>query len=366
MHTDQMDRTNGKKDHLQASVDGPMPQNSAKKSVFRQCLELSGPVLPDKLPVLIAAVAVRFLSLNSVVFAKPCLKSFTMRRNTFGENMSVNSLVQELIDAGVHFGHRASRWNPKMRPYIYGRKNQIHIIDIRETVRGLLRAKKFISEVASDGSLVLFVGTKRQASAAVAREAERCNMPYVSERWLGGALTNFSTIRSRMGRLEELEEIRGGEKIAEYSKKAQSSLNREYRKIYRNLNGIRTMNRKPGCMIIVDPKKEKNAILEARSLGITTIALIDTNCDPDMVDLPIPGNDDGIRAVEVIMSHMADAVIAGAKNVVAKNEGKDAKGGKKKPPAPKAAPAAKAAAPAATPAAETPAPAVAEAPKTEG
>jgi len=244
--------------------------------------------------------------------------------------MSVNSLVQELIDAGVHFGHRASRWNPKMRPYIYGRKNQIHIIDIRETVRGLLRAKKFISEVASDGSLVLFVGTKRQG-------------------------------------LEELEEIRGGDKIAQYSKKAQSSLNREYRKIYRNLNGIRSMNRKPGCMIIVDPKKEKNAILEARSLGITTIALIDTNCDPDMVDLPIPGNDDGIRAVEVIMSHMADAVIAGAKNVVAKNEGKDAKG--KKRPAPKAAAAASTPAPAAaaTPAAETPAPApAAEAPKTEG
>lgn len=255
-----------------------------------------------------------------------------------GEFMSVNSLVQELVDAGVHFGHRASRWNPKMRPYIYGRKNQIHIIDIRETVRGLLRAKKFVSEVASEGSLILFVGTKRQASAAVSREAERCNMPYVSERWLGGALTNFSTIRSRMSRLEELEDIRGGEKIAQYSKKAQSSLNREYRKIYRNLNGIRNMNRKPGCMIIVDPKKEKNAILEARSLGITTVALIDTNCDPDMVDLPIPGNDDGIRAVEVIMSHMADAVIAGSKNVVAKNEGKD-KAPKAKP-APAAAPAA--------------------------
>jgi small subunit ribosomal protein S2 len=255
--------------------------------------------------------------------------------------MSANNLVQELIDAGVHFGHRASRWNPKMRPYIYGRKNQIHIIDIRETVRGLLRAKKFVAEVASGGSLILFVGTKRQASAAVAREAERCKMPYVSERWLGGALTNFSTIRSRMSRLEELEEIRGGDKIAQYSKKAQSSLNREYRKIYRNLNGIRTMNRKPGCMILVDPRKEKNAIMEARALGITTVALIDTNCDPDLVDLPIPGNDDGIRAVEVIMSHMADAVIAGSKNVVAKNEGKDsAPANKSAPPAAKdAAPA---------------------------
>lgn len=234
-----------------------------------------------------------------------------------------NTLVQDLIDSGVHFGHRASRWNPKMAPYIYGRKNQIHILDIRETVRGLLRAKKFVAQVASGGSLVLFVGTKRQASAAVQREAERCGMPYVSERWLGGALTNFRTIRSRMGRLEELEAIRGGDKLEEYSKKAQSSLNREYRKIYRNLNGIRTMNRMPECMIIVDPNKEKNAIREARALGITTVALIDSNCNPDSVDLPIPGNDDGIRSIELIMSHMADAVLAGKKNVVAKNEGKE-------------------------------------------
>jgi small subunit ribosomal protein S2 len=234
-----------------------------------------------------------------------------------------NTLVQDLIDAGVHFGHRASRWNPKMRPYIYGRKNQIHVVDIRETVRGLLRAKKYISSVAGGGSLVLFVGTKRQASAAVQREAERCNMPYVSERWLGGALTNFRTIRSRMSRLEELEEIRGGDKLSTYSKKAQSTLNREYRKIYRNLNGIRAMNRLPECLIIVDPRKEKNAILEARNLGITTIALIDTNCDPDLIDLPIPGNDDGIRSVELIMQHMADAVIAGSKTIVDKNEGAD-------------------------------------------
>ena len=236
-----------------------------------------------------------------------------------------NALVQDLIDAGVHFGHRASRWNPKMAPYIYGRKNQIHIMDIRETVRGLLRAKKYVSQVASGGSLVLFVGTKRQASAAVQREAERAGMPYVSERWLGGALTNFRTIRSRMSRLEELESIREGDKLADYSKKAQSSLNREYRKIYRNLNGMRSMNRLPECLIIVDPNKEKNAVLEAKNLGITTVSLIDTNCNPDLIDLPIPGNDDGIRSIELIMSHMADAVIAGKKNIVAKNEGADGK-----------------------------------------
>ncbi len=242
-----------------------------------------------------------------------------------------STLVQDLIDAGVHFGHRASRWNPKMAPYIYGRKNQIHIMDIRETVRGLLRAKKYVSQVAGGGSLVLFVGTKRQAAAAVQREAERCGMPYVSERWLGGALTNFRTIRSRMTRLEELEEIRSGDKLDGYSKKMQSSLNREYRKIHRNLNGIRSMNRMPECMIIVDPSKEKNAVQEARNLGITTVALIDTNCDPELIDLPIPGNDDGIRSVELIMAHMADAVLAGRKTVIVKNEGAD--------PVPAAAPA---------------------------
>ena len=233
------------------------------------------------------------------------------------------NLVDGLVEAGVHFGHRSSRWNPKMRPYIFGKRNQIHVIDVRETVRGLLRAKKYVSQVTSGGSLVLFVGTKRQAGPTIQREAERCKMPFVSERWLGGALTNFRTIRSRMGRLEELEKIRGGEELQQYSKKMQSSLNREYRKMYRNLNGIRTMNRLPECLIIVDPKKEKNAIREARNLGITTCALIDTDCDPDDVDLPIPGNDDGIRSIEIILAHLADAVIAGAKNIKAKNEGAD-------------------------------------------
>ena len=251
-----------------------------------------------------------------------------------------NPIVQEMIEAGVHFGHRTSLWNPKMNPYIYGKKNQIHILDIRETLRGMLRARKYLSQVAAGGSLILFVGTKRQASGAIQKEAERCGMPYVSERWLGGALTNFRTIRNRLTRLEELEEIRNSDKIEGYSKKAQSSLNREYRKIYRNLNGIRSMNRMPECMIIVDPNKEKNAIREAKALGITTLALIATNCDPDTVDLPIPGNDDGIRSVELIMQHMADAVLAGRKNMVAKNEGADGKGKGKGKPAAKAAPAA--------------------------
>jgi small subunit ribosomal protein S2 len=220
-------------------------------------------------------------------------------------------LVKQLIESGAHFGHRASRWNPKMRPYIYGRHKLIHVIDVRETIRGLLRAKKYLAQVAASGSLILFVGTKRQAADAIERECTRCAMPFVAERWLGGTLTNFRTIRSRLTRLEELESIRNSDKISEYSKKMQSSLAREYRKMFRNLNGMRSMNRLPECLVVIDPKKEKNAISEARKLGITTVALIDTDCDPDLVDLPIPGNDDGIRSVELIVTQLADAVVAG-------------------------------------------------------
>jgi small subunit ribosomal protein S2 len=232
-------------------------------------------------------------------------------------------LIKELVEAGVHFGHRASRWNPKMAQYIYARKNLIHIIDVRETVRGLLRAKKYLGQVAGGGSLVLFVGAKRQASAAVERESLRCGMPFVSERWLGGALTNFRTIRSRLGRLEELEKLRGGEELATYSKKMQSALAREHRKMYRNLNGLRTMNRLPECLVVIDPNKEKNAVKEAHKLGIATVALIDTDCNPDDVDLPIPGNDDGIRSIEVILRHLSDAVIAGKFQAQGQNKGQE-------------------------------------------
>ena len=252
------------------------------------------------------------------------------------------SIVKEMIEAGVHFGHRTSLWNPKMEPYIFGRKNQIHILDIRETLRGMLRAKKYLAQVAAGGSLVLFLGTKRQAGEAIERESLRCGMPFVSERWLGGTLTNFRTIRSRLSRLEELERLRDGDELATYSKKMQSSLNREHRKMYRNLNGLRTMNRMPECMVIIDPGKERNAIREAKRLGITTIALIDSDSDPDLVDLPIPGNDDGIRSIELIVRQLADAVIQGKGQ--ANTGGKGDKGGEAS-----AAPAAEAApAPAAT------------------
>lgn len=222
-----------------------------------------------------------------------------------------NVLAQELIEAGVHFGHRASRWNPKMRPYIHGRRNLIHIIDVRETIRGLLRARKYLKQVASTGSLVLFVGTKRQAAEAVAREAARCGMPYVSDRWLGGTLTNFRTIRNRLARLEELETLIPSEAFGKYSKKMQSSLRREHRKMLRNLGGIRTLSRLPECLVVFDPKKEKNAVNEARKMGIATVALIDTDCDPDLIDLPIPGNDDSIRSIELVAARLADAIVEG-------------------------------------------------------
>ena len=223
-----------------------------------------------------------------------------------------DTLVTELVEAGVHYGHRSSKWNPKMAPYIYARKNKIHIIDIRETVRGLLRAKKYLSQVAAGGSLILFVGTKRQASESVEREAQRAKMPFVAQRWLGGTLTNFRTIRSRLGRLDEVEKIKVGEEINAYSKKAQAALAREHRKMYRNLNGLRNMNRMPECIVFIDPKKERNGVKEAKAMGITTLALIDTDCDPDLIDLPIPGNDDGLRSIEVIMRHLADAILAGS------------------------------------------------------
>jgi len=251
--------------------------------------------------------------------------------------------VQELIESGVHFGHRASRWNPKMRPFIYGKRNLIHIIDLKETVRGLLRAYRFLAKVASRGSLVLFVGTKRQAKETIEREAGQAGMPYVSERWLGGTLTNYRTIRDRLKRLQELESLwlPANEKpggmdmkaymkgmhnesgklelskapetagIRRYSKKMVATLNRELTKITRNLQGIREMNRLPDAMIVVDPKREDIAVKEAKRMGVTTVALIDTDSDPDTIDLPIPGNDDSIRSIELMLAKIADAVLEG-------------------------------------------------------
>jgi len=220
-------------------------------------------------------------------------------------------VVKDFIDAGVHYGHRASRWNPKMKPYIYGKRNLIHIIDLKETVRGLLRAIKFFNRVAASGGLVLFVGTKRQAADTIIEQCGRAGMPYVTERWLGGTLTNFRTIRSRLQRLEELEATLEGEQALSYSKKMISTLNRERRKIERNLSGIRHMNRLPEALLVVDPRREHIAVAEARKLGIKVVALLDTDCDPDLIDLPIPGNDDSMRSIELVIARLADAILEG-------------------------------------------------------
>jgi small subunit ribosomal protein S2 len=220
-------------------------------------------------------------------------------------------LVKALVDAGVHFGHRVSRWNPKMAPYIHGKRNMIHIIDVKETIKGLLRAKKLIQQTVASGKDVLFVGTKRQARHSIEEESKRCGMHYVSERWLGGTLTNFRTIRARLNRLEELEKLWESGQIESYSKKMKSTLSRERDRIKGNLEGIRKMDKMPGLMVIIDTHREHIAVKEARKLGVTTIALIDTDSDPDMIDLPIPGNDDAIRAVDLIVKELADSVIEG-------------------------------------------------------
>ena len=220
-------------------------------------------------------------------------------------------VVKDLIEAGVHFGHRASRWNPKMKPYIYGKRNLIHIIDLKETVRGLLRASKYFNRIASQNGLILFVGTKRQASETIVEECARSGMPYVTERWLGGTLTNFRTIRSRLERLEELETILDGEQASSYSKKMISTLTRERKKIDRNLSGIRNMTRLPEALLVIDPRREHIAVAEARKLGIKVVAMLDTDCDPDLVDLPIPSNDDSMRSIELLMKRLTDAIIEG-------------------------------------------------------
>src|SRR3954469_23428773 len=201
-------------------------------------------------------------------------------------------LVKGLVDAGVHFGHRVSRWNPKMEPYIRGKRNMIHIIDVRETIKGLLRAKRFMQQLVAGGKDVLFVGTKRQARHAIEAEAKRPGMHYVSQRWPGRTLTNIPAVRAPLNRLDELDKLWDTGAIeAGYSKKMKATLGRERDKIKANLSGIRKMERMPGAMFIIDTRREHIAVKEAKKLGVPTIALIDTDSDPDLIDLPVPGND---------------------------------------------------------------------------
>ena len=224
--------------------------------------------------------------------------------------MSVISMKQ-LLEAGVHFGHQTRRWNPKMAPYIYTERNGIYIIDLQKSVGKVDEAYKAVSDIAAAGGTILFVGTKKQAQDAIKTEAERCGMFYVNERWLGGMLTNFRTIQSRIARLKEIETMATDGTFEVLPKKEVILLKKEMDKLEKNLGGIKNMKEMPGVLFIVDPKKERNAILEAKKLNIPTIGLIDTNCNPDDVDYVIPGNDDAIRAVKLITDVMANAIIEG-------------------------------------------------------
>jgi len=229
-------------------------------------------------------------------------------------------LVRELINGGAHFGHAVSRWNPKMAPFIFAKRGNIHIIDVKKTLKGLLIAKKLLAEVVGSGKDVVFVGTKRQSQKAVEAVADKCGMHYVSERWLGGMLTNFRTIRSRLQRLEELEAMQEDGMLDSESKKQASRLKREMRKIKANLDGIRKMSRLPGAVVVVDTRKEYLALREAKKLGIVTVGLIDTDSDPDTVDVAIPANDDSIRTIELILNELAEAVAVGKTMGAARQE----------------------------------------------
>jgi len=226
--------------------------------------------------------------------------------------MSVISM-KELLEAGVHFGHQTKRWNPKMKPFIFGARNGIHIIDLQKTVKLFKVAYDFVVNVVADGYSVLFVGTKKQAQDAILEESTRCGMPYVVNRWLGGTLTNFTTIRDSIRRLKDLEELKNSGGFAKYSKKEALQLEKKLLKLQKQLGGIKFMEERPGALYVVDPKKERIAVLEARKLGIPVIAITDTNCDPDEIDYPIPGNDDAIRAIKLITAKLADACIEGHK-----------------------------------------------------
>ena len=222
--------------------------------------------------------------------------------------MSVISMKQ-LLEAGVHFGHQTRRWNPKMAPYIYTERNSIYIIDLQKTVGMIDDAFDAISDIAAQGGTILFVGTKKQAQEAIRTEAERCGMFYVNERWLGGMLTNFKTIQSRIKRLKEIEKMESDGTFEVLPKKEVIEIKKEWEKLEKNLGGIKTMKRLPDAIFVVDPKKERICVQEAHTLGIPLFGIADTNCDPEELDVVIPGNDDAIRAVKLIVSKMADAVI---------------------------------------------------------
>ena len=219
--------------------------------------------------------------------------------------------MKQLLEAGVHFGHQTRRWNPKMKEYIFTERNGIYIIDLQKTVKKIEEAYFFIRDLAAEDKTILFVGTKKQAQESIETEAKRCDMYYVNQRWLGGMLTNFKTIQGRINKLRQIEQMETNGQFELLPKKEVIQLLAEKEKLEKNLGGIKEMKKLPGALFVVDPRKEHIAIAEARALHIPIVAIIDTNCDPDEVDYPIPGNDDAIRAVKLITAKMADAVIEG-------------------------------------------------------
>ena len=226
------------------------------------------------------------------------------------ETLPVSITMKELLEAGVHFGHQTKRWNPKMKKYIFGKRNGIYIIDLQKTLKLFKEASAFVTELSSQGKRVLFIGTKRQAQDAIMEEANRCGMFYVNSRWLGGTLTNFVTVRKSIERLKELEDTLA-DAAKELSKKERAALDREREKLEKNLIGIREMDGLPDAIFVIDPRKEFIAVREAKKLGIPVVAIVDTNCDPDFIDYVIPGNDDAIRAIRLFTQKIADSVLEG-------------------------------------------------------
>ena len=239
--------------------------------------------------------------------------------------MAVSITMKELLEAGVHFGHQTKRWNPKMKKYIFGKRNGIYIIDLQKTLKLFKEASQFIADLAGQGKRILFVGTKRQAQDAILEEANRCGMFYVNNRWLGGTLTNFSTVRRSIERLKELEAILA-DADKELSKKERAHLEHEREKLQKNLIGIREMDGLPDALFVIDPKKEYIAVKEAKKLGIPVVAIVDTNCDPEDIDYVIPGNDDAIRAIRLFTQKIADAVLEGYNIAEERYIGTDDKG----------------------------------------
>jgi len=223
--------------------------------------------------------------------------------------------MKQLLESGVHFGHQTRRWNPKMKPYIFTERNGVYILDLQKTVKGLERAYDFLREVSKGGGSVLFVGTKKQAQETIRDEALRCGQFYINHRWLGGLLTNFSTIRRRVNRMIELQELEEKESMERMSKKELAALKKERAKLEKFLLGIKDMRSLPDALVIVDPRRENIAVMEARKLNIPIVAIVDTNCDPDLIDFPIPGNDDAIRAIRLIIGTLANAIIEGKQGV---------------------------------------------------